>query len=106
MLLANLRPLFPYLKKYRSSYLWGTVCVLLMNGIWVLFPLVVGRAIDSLKSADPSPQTLRLIAKLVAMILAVAATKAIFQFLTRWIVIGVSREIEFDLRNDLFRHLE
>jgi ATP-binding cassette subfamily B protein len=106
MLLANLRPLFPYLKKYRSSYLWGTVCVLLMNGVWVLFPLVVGRAIDSLKSADPSPQALRLIAKLVAMVLAVAATKAIFQFLTRWIVIGVSREIEFDLRNDLFRHLE
>jgi ATP-binding cassette subfamily B protein len=106
MLLANLRPLFPYLKKYRSSYLWGTVCVLLMNGVWVLFPLVVGRAIDSLKSADPSPQALRLIAKFVAMVLAVAATKAIFQFLTRWIVIGVSREIEFDLRNDLFRHLE
>jgi ATP-binding cassette subfamily B protein len=106
MLLANLRPLFPYLKKYRSSYLWGTVCVLLMNGVWVLFPLVVGRAIDSLKSANPSPQALRLIAKLVAMVLAVAATKAIFQFLTRWIVIGVSREIEFDLRNDLFRHLE
>src|SRR5205814_4706699 len=27
-------------------------------------------------------------------------------FLTRWIVIGISRDIEFDLRNDLFRHLE
>jgi len=38
--------------------------------------------------------------------LAVAGAKGIFQFLTRWIVIGVSREIEFDLRNDLFRHLE
>ncbi len=35
-----------------------------------------------------------------------AAVKGIFQFLTRWIVIGISREIEFDLRNDLFRHLE
>ncbi len=40
------------------------------------------------------------------LLLAVAACKAIFQFLTRWILIGVSREIEFDLRNDLFRHLE
>src|SRR4051812_38110254 len=106
MLLANLRPLFPYLKKYRSSYLWGALCVFLMNGVWVLFPLVVGRAIDSLEHANPSPQIFRLIARLVAMILAVAGTKAIFQFLTRWLVIGVSREIEFDLRNDLFRHLE
>ena len=49
---------------------------------------------------------LHTIAKLVGLILAVAGSKAIFQFLTRWIVIGVSREIEFDLRNDLFRHLE
>jgi ATP-binding cassette, subfamily B, multidrug efflux pump len=56
--------------------------------------------------ADVSQQMLHTIAKLVGLILAVAAIKAIFQFLTRWIVIGVSREIEFDLRNDLFRHLE
>src|SRR5438045_1013770 len=49
---------------------------------------------------------LHTIAKLVGLILAVAGSKAIFQFLTRWIVICVSREIEFDLRNDLFRHLE
>jgi ATP-binding cassette subfamily B protein len=38
--------------------------------------------------------------------LALAFSKGIFQFLTRWLVIGVSREIEYDLRNDLFRHLE
>ncbi|PYV81855.1 MAG: ABC transporter ATP-binding protein [Acidobacteria bacterium] len=97
-MLAHLRPLFPYIKKYRSSYIWGSVCVLLMNGIWVLFPLVIGRAIDSLKTADVSQQMLHTIAKLVGLILAVAGSKAIFQFLTRWIVIGVSREIEFDLR--------
>src|SRR5205814_4997718 len=106
MLLAHLRPLFPYIKKYRSRYIWGSVCVLLMHGIWVLLPLVIGRAIDSLKTADVSQQMLHTIAKLVGLILAVAGSKAIFQFLTRWIVIGVSREIEFDLRNDLFRHLE
>src|SRR6185369_6160905 len=39
-------------------------------------------------------------------LMGVAAIKGIFQFLTRWIVIGISREIEFDLRNDLFGHLE
>ena len=106
MLLRSLRPLFPYVKKYRSSYIWGGVCVLLMNGIWVTFPLVIGRAIDSLKNAEVSPEILRTIATLVVLILAVAISKGIFQFLTRWIVIGASREVEFDLRNDLFRHLE
>ena len=40
------------------------------------------------------------------LMVAIAFSKGIFQFLTRWLVIGVSREIEYDLRNDLFRHLE
>jgi ATP-binding cassette subfamily B protein len=40
------------------------------------------------------------------MLLAVSVVKAIFQFLIRWVLIGASREIEFDLRNELFRHLE
>jgi ATP-binding cassette subfamily B protein len=106
MFFTNLRPLFPYLKKYRAHYVWGTLSVLMMNGIWVLFPLVIGKAIDSLKSAEVSPETMHQIAGLVVLILLVAGSKAVFQFLTRWIVIGVSREIEFDLRNDLFRHLE
>ena len=106
MFLENLRPLFPYLKKYRASYIWGAVSVLLMNSIWVTFPLVIGRAVDSLKTASVSAETLHTIGRLVFLILVVAGSKGIFQFLTRWVVIGVSREIEFDLRNDLFRHLE
>jgi ATP-binding cassette subfamily B protein len=39
-------------------------------------------------------------------VIAVFLVKGVFQFLTRWIVIGISRDIEFDLRNDLFAHLE
>src|SRR6266481_8217102 len=103
MFLPKLRPLFPYLKKYRNAYIWGSLCVLLMNATWVLFPLVIGRAIDDLRS---SGVTVHNIGTYTLWILAVAGVKSIFQFLTRWIVIGVSREIEFDLRNDLFRHLE
>jgi ATP-binding cassette subfamily B protein len=40
------------------------------------------------------------------LLLAIAVAKGIFQFLTRWIMIGISRDIEFDLRNDLFGKLE
>jgi ATP-binding cassette subfamily B multidrug efflux pump len=102
----SLLPLRPYLKKYRRSYVWGGICVLLMNAAWVLFPLVIGRAIDNFKHADVSLQTLHKIGTFALLLLAVAGTKSIFQFLTRWVLIGVSREVEFDLRNDLFRHLE
>ncbi len=102
MLLKNLSPLFPYLKKYRSAYVWGTICVLIMNGVWILFPLVIRRAIDDLRTGV----TLHKLWISAALLLAVAGIKGIFQFLIRWIVIGASREIEFDLRNDMFRHLE
>ncbi len=102
MWLKNLSPLFPYLKKYRSAYLWGTLCVLIMNGVWILFPLVLRRAIDDLRIGV----TIQKLLVSAALLLAVAGVKSIFQFLNRWIVIGASREIEFDLRNDMFRHLE
>ena len=103
MFLENLRPLLPYLKKYRRAYVWGTFCVFLHNGIWILFPLVIRRAVNDLQSG---PVTAHKLGVNALLLLAVAVTKGVFQFLTRRIVIGVSREIEFDLRNDLFRHLE
>src|SRR5579863_6135805 len=102
MLPKSLRPLFPYLKKYRRSYVIGTLCVFLNNGVWILFPQVIRRAVDDLHLGI----TRQKLVTYAMLLLAVACTKGIFQFLTRWIVIGISREIEFDLRNDLFRHLE
>jgi ATP-binding cassette subfamily B protein len=102
MLPKSLRPLFPYLKKYKRNYAFGTLCVLINNGIWILFPLIIRRAVDDLHTGITRHKLLTY----ALLLFAVAATKGIFQFLMRWIVIGVSREIEFDLRNDLFSHLE
>jgi ATP-binding cassette, subfamily B, multidrug efflux pump len=102
MLPKSLRPLFPYLKKYRKSYFIGTLCVFLNNGVWILFPQVIRRAVDDLHMGV----TRQKLVTYALLLLAVAGTKSIFQFLTRWIMIGISREVEFDLRNDLFRHLE
>ncbi len=102
MLPKSLRPLFPYLRKYRGSYFIGTICIFINNGVWILFPLVLRHAVDGLKTGVTREKLLIYSLQL----LGVAAIKGIFQFLTRWIVIGISREIEFDLRNDLFRHLE
>jgi ATP-binding cassette subfamily B protein len=102
MLPKSLRPLLPYLKKYRWHYAFGTACVFLTNGIWILFPLVIGKAADDLHEGVTRHKLL----VYAGMLLAIAVTKGIFQFLTRWVVIGISRDIEFDLRNDLFARLE
>jgi ATP-binding cassette subfamily B multidrug efflux pump len=102
MVPKNLRPLVPYLKRYRGGLFWGGLCVLFNNGIWILFPQVLRRAVNDLH-AGPTRQKLLTYALLI---IAIALIKGTFQFLTRWVVIGISRDIEFDLRNDLFAHLE
>jgi ATP-binding cassette subfamily B protein len=100
--MSNLSPLLPYLRKHWRGLVAGCFSVLFTNAIWVLFPQVIRRATDDLNNG-----VLR--HKLITyslLLVAIAAGKGIFQFLTRWIVIGISRDIEFDLRNNLFRHLE
>jgi len=109
-MLKNLRPLLPYLRKYRATYSIGALCVLCNNGIWIVFPLVIRRAIDVLNAGvgqHKHPALIRHDLMVYSLwLLGIAGAKAIFQYLTRWILIGVSREIEFDLRNDFFAHLE
>src|SRR5438552_10266474 len=98
----KLDPLKPYLYKYRVQFFWGGLVLLLNNAIWVFFPQVIGRAINDLNRGVTQHKIVTYSLALVA----IALTKGVFQFLMRWILIGISREIEFDLRNDLFRHLE
>jgi ATP-binding cassette subfamily B multidrug efflux pump len=98
----SLRPLLPYIKRYRWGYVLGTVTVFLTNGTWILFPLVLGKAADDLHEGVTRHKLL----VYAGILIAIAVVKGIFQFLTRWVVIGISRDIEFDLRNDLFAKLE
>ncbi|HZU23726.1 MAG TPA: ABC transporter ATP-binding protein [Terriglobales bacterium] len=98
----SLRPLAPYFRRYKWQYVLSAFSVLLMNGIWVLFPQVLQYTVDGLK-AGVSVHKLKVYSLLL---IAVPLAKGVFQFLTRWVLIGISREIEFDLRNDLFAHLE
>jgi ATP-binding cassette subfamily B protein len=102
MVPKKLRPLVPYLKRYRGGLVWGGLCVLFNNGVWILFPQVLRRAVNDLHSGVTRQKLLTY----SLLIIAIALVKGIFQFLTRWVVIGISRDIEFDLRNDLFAHLE
>jgi ATP-binding cassette subfamily B protein len=102
MLPKSLRPLLPYLKRYRWGLVAGALCVVLSNGAWVLLPKVIGNAAESLNTGVNRHKLLIF----ALQVLFLAAGRAIFLFLTRWIVIGISRDIEFDLRNDLFAHLE
>jgi len=99
---ARLRPLVPYLKRYWKSLAWGGVATIFYNVIKVLLPLVIGHAIDDLHHGLTETKIIHHALRL----LGVAAMSAIFLYITRQVIIGASREIEFDLRNDLFANLE
>jgi len=101
-MLRDLRPLFAYMRRYRWGYVWGTLSCIATNAVWVFFPQVLKHAIDAMGKGI----TRRQIVVFAAELVAIAAVKGVFLYAQRWILIGISREIEFDLRNDLFKHLE
>lgn len=98
----DLRPLFGYMRRYRWGYLWGTLACVCTNAVTVQFPQVLERAINELKKGTTREHILFLSGLLVAIYLV----RGVFLYAQRWILIGISRDIEFDLRNDLFRTLE
>jgi ATP-binding cassette subfamily B protein len=98
----DLAPLFGYMRRYRWGYVWGTLSCIATNGIWVLFPQVIKMAIDKMQHGVTRERIL----VYAGLLVAIALVKGVFLYSQRWILIGISREIEFDLRNDLFRHLE
>jgi ATP-binding cassette subfamily B multidrug efflux pump len=98
----KLRPLAPYLKRYWKNLAWGGVAVVLYNVLKVLIPGVIGHAIDDMQHGITESKILYHALRL----LLIAVLSAVFLYITRQVIIGASREIEFDLRNDLFANLE
>src|ERR1700729_2762284 len=98
----KLKPLAPYLRRYWKQLAWGGVSTILYNVIKVLIPLVIGNAVDDMKHNLTQEKILRN----ALILLLIAAFSAVFLYITRQVVIGASREIEFDLRNDIFANLE
>jgi ATP-binding cassette, subfamily B, multidrug efflux pump len=88
--------------RYRHSFLLGFVCVVITSSISLSGPWVLKYAIDDLDRGVTSSK-IRLYA---AALLALAAVGGLFRFLMRRIIIGASRDFEYDLRNDFFAQLQ
>src|SRR5271155_5890194 len=98
----KLKPLAPYLRRYWKSLAWGGVAIILYNTLKVLIPVVIGHAIDDMQHGITESKVLYHALRL----LLIAALSAVFLYTCRQVIIGASREIEFDLRNDIFANLE
>jgi len=121
----NLKPLLPYLARYKGMVVLGLLLDALMGIVGALPQLAQGIITDCLSGLPQPLSTLagtarRLLWPLLRYyapvsrralgiycltIVGAMIVKGIFSFWTRWILIGVSREIEYDLRNDLLGRL-
>jgi len=91
----------PYLWRYRRGLFLGTGALIVKDILGAAVPLIVKFGVDSLTRGF----RLAIVFELAAGLVVVSLLKGIFQYWMRVILIGMSRDIEFDLRNDLFSHL-
>jgi len=94
--------LAPYIRRHRTQLAIGVGCILCSVGFGLMTPLVVGRAIDALRSEF----TRRALLHFSGLLLGITFAQGIFSFCQRKILVSMSRDIEFELRDAYFQHLQ
>jgi ATP-binding cassette subfamily B multidrug efflux pump len=124
----NLAGLFPYLARYRGATALGMFALVVSSVAQNVIPLATGVLTDILagssrpfeKSAQGqlladswlsrmipyyTPHSRHALGIYCVLLIALVLLRAVLSFVTRWVLIGVSRDIEFDIRGDLLNRL-
>src|SRR5271170_177855 len=124
----NLVGLFPYLGRYPGGIALGLVALVVASIAQNIIPLATGVITDILAgSSRPfersaqghllanswltrvipffEPHSRHALGIYCLMLIALVSLRAVLSFMTRWVLIGVSRDIEFDIRGDLLNRL-
>ena len=121
----QLKHLIPYMTRYKGMVALGLLALTLMGLVGALPQLIIGSVVDLLKGSPQPLSTLTGASRAVLhplfsfyaplnrhalglyclILLGVMLLKGFLSFWSRWILIGISREIEYDLRNDLLARL-
>jgi ATP-binding cassette subfamily B multidrug efflux pump len=94
--------LWPYLRPHRKALLWGIFTIFCSVVVGMATPLLVGSAVDSFRHGPTFGTLLRY----AGLLVAVAAVRGVFTYLQRMILVTMSRDVEVDLRDAFFAHLE
>ncbi|HEU4390976.1 MAG TPA: ABC transporter ATP-binding protein [Blastocatellia bacterium] len=97
-----MKRLLSYFAPYRATLIAGTACVLMTNVAKLAGPVFLQRAVDDLTHKVTAAAMLRY----AGLIILTAVFQGIFLFTQRRLLINMSRHIEYDLRNDFYRHLQ
>ncbi|HET7024240.1 MAG TPA: ABC transporter ATP-binding protein [Gemmatimonadales bacterium] len=100
--MRELKTLIPYFRPYRRTYLAGLALVIVSNAFSVLVPRYVQHGIDAIALR----QGYAIVLRAVEFLLGAAFLSGVARFGMRQYLNSVSRRVEYDLRNDVFAHLE
>lgn len=96
------RRLISYFNRYRGALVAGGLCVIGSAAFSLAKPLIIGGAVNSLTKHLQSGAIVRY----GLLLIGAAVIEGIFLYAQRWILIGVSRRIEYDMRSDFYEHLQ
>ena len=96
------RRLLGYVLRYRRAFLVGLACVVVTAAVGLAGPWVLKLAIDDLTRGVDAAK----VRFYGATVVGLAVVGGVFRFMMRRVIIGASRGIEYDLRNDFFAHLQ
>jgi ATP-binding cassette subfamily B multidrug efflux pump len=122
---AQLTRLYPYVRRHTGEVILGMVTQTGMGITGTLLPLMIGAIVDCIKGAEAPlaqlgrltqislgfllpyyhPKSPHTLAIFCSALIIVCAIQGFFSYATRQILIGLSRDIEYDLRNDLLNKL-
>jgi ATP-binding cassette subfamily B multidrug efflux pump len=96
------RRLLEYFARFKRSLVLGALCVVGSSIFSLLKPLIIGSAVDTLSGGFTRDQLVRY----GLLLIGAASVEGLFLFLLRWILIGTSRRMEYEMRNDFYQHLQ
>ncbi len=97
---SSLSRLWPYVKRYRGQIAAGIVCLIAVDVIQLYFPMFIAQAVDALRKSDAASMR-----RAIFTMVALAALIVGIRYVWRLLLLGASRKIEVDLRDDYFAKL-
>jgi len=97
-----MRRLVSYLRRYRLRYAAGGLCLMATATLAMAVPYLLKRAIDATAAGQDHSE----VARFAALIVVIAVIQAVVRTFSRVLIFNVGRDVEYDLRNDLFAHLQ
>ena len=93
--------LWRYVGRYRLRYVGGIACLVGATSLDMMVPRLLGRSLDAIETDAGA----RVLLTYLGLIVAITVLQGLVRTFSRFVIFNVGRDIEYDLRNDLFRHL-